>query len=36
VTLDVLNSNRSMGGPHTEDAFDISIIAKTESGGGNG
>jgi hypothetical protein len=32
VTIDVLNSNRSMGGPQRRDAFDITITAKTPSG----
>lgn len=32
VTLDVWNSNRTMGGPRIDDAFDVTITARTESG----
>lgn len=32
VTLDVWNSNRTMGGRRSDDAFDVTITARTDSG----
>ncbi len=32
VTLDVWNSSHSMGGPHRDDAFDLTVVGRAESG----
>lgn len=32
VTIDVMNMGRYMGGPHREEAFDVTITARTDGG----
>lgn len=32
VTVDVFNTGRMMGGPRQDNAFDVSITARTEAG----